>query len=87
MNHFSLTQHTYHSPSNSLCLDSFLWSAMIAGTLPSDHDDRRGEMMFWLFEPTTQLVPDTMVIWYDLYSCLTNDTISMGTHVSYVVCD
>mmetsp|Transcript_13826 Transcript_13826/g.22234 ORF Transcript_13826/g.22234 Transcript_13826/m.22234 type:complete len:571 (+) Transcript_13826:106-1818(+) len=36
---------------------------MYAGSLPSDHDDRRGEMMFWLFEPTTQAVPDTMVIW------------------------
>lgn len=36
---------------------------MYAGTLPSNHDDRRGEMMFWLFEPTEQAVPDTMVIW------------------------
>ena len=36
---------------------------MYAGTLPTDHDDRRGEMMFWLFEPTTQAVPNTMVIW------------------------
>ena len=31
-----------------------------AGLLPSTHDDRPGEMMFWLFEPETQAVPDTM---------------------------
>jgi hypothetical protein len=43
----------------------FLTIAMTAGTLSSNHDNRRGEMMFWLFEPTTQVVPDTMVIWYD----------------------
>lgn len=34
-----------------------------AGMLPSNHDDRVGEMMFWLFEPKKQKVPDTMVIW------------------------
>ena len=31
-----------------------------AGLLPSTHDDRPGEMMFWLFEPETQAVPNTM---------------------------
>mmetsp|Transcript_14997 Transcript_14997/g.36884 ORF Transcript_14997/g.36884 Transcript_14997/m.36884 type:complete len:583 (+) Transcript_14997:269-2017(+) len=36
---------------------------MYAGMIPSGHDERRGEMMFWMFEPKTQLVPDTMVIW------------------------
>jgi carboxypeptidase C (cathepsin A) len=24
---------------------------------------RTGQMMFWLFEPTTQKIPDTMIIW------------------------
>lgn len=36
---------------------------MYAGTLPTDHADRRGEMMFWLFEPDTQTVPDTFIVW------------------------
>jgi hypothetical protein len=36
--------------------------SMYAGTIPTHHDDRRGEMMFWLFEPQTQAVPDTIVI-------------------------
>lgn len=36
---------------------------MYAGTIPSNHDDRRGEMMFWLFEPETQAIPDTIVLW------------------------
>lgn len=36
---------------------------MYAGMLPSDHDNRTGMTMFWLFEPTTQEVPDTLVLW------------------------
>jgi carboxypeptidase C (cathepsin A) len=36
---------------------------MYGGTLPSNHNDRVGEMMFWLFEPTTQEVENTIVIW------------------------
>jgi serine carboxypeptidase-like clade 4 len=36
---------------------------MYAGTLPTNNGSRRGEMMFWMFEPDTQLVPESMVIW------------------------
>jgi carboxypeptidase C (cathepsin A) len=36
---------------------------MYAGMLPSDNGDRIGETMFWLFEPETQSVPDTIVLW------------------------
>lgn len=36
--------------------------SMYAGTIPTNHDKRRGEMMFWLFEPETQAVPDTIVL-------------------------
>jgi len=40
---------------------------MYAGTLPSDnsHDgkNRTGDMMFWLFEPTHQSVPDSLILW------------------------
>ncbi|GKY98853.1 hypothetical protein MPSEU_000841300 [Mayamaea pseudoterrestris] len=36
---------------------------MYAGTIPTNHDKRRGEMMFWLFEPETQAIPDTIVLW------------------------
>jgi len=37
---------------------------MYAGMLPADHDDRTGLMtMFWMFEPTTQEIPDTIVLW------------------------
>lgn len=38
---------------------------MYAGTLPSSHGDdhRVGEMMFWLFEPDTQKVNESMVLW------------------------
>lgn len=36
---------------------------MYAGTLPIDRDGRRGEMMFWLFEPDAQSVPETIAIW------------------------
>jgi len=35
---------------------------MYAGTLPSDNGNRTGEMMFWLFEPETQEVPDSMIL-------------------------
>jgi carboxypeptidase D len=36
---------------------------MYAGMLPSDHDGRTGMTMFWLFEPDTQIVPDSIVLW------------------------
>ena len=38
---------------------------MYAGLLPTNHADngRVGEMMFWMFEPDTQAVPDSMVLW------------------------
>jgi carboxypeptidase C (cathepsin A) len=36
---------------------------MYAGTLPTTFQNRVGEMMFWLFEPETQTVPDSMVLW------------------------
>lgn len=36
---------------------------MYAGLLPSNNGNRTGETMFWLFEPTTQDVPDTIVLW------------------------
>jgi carboxypeptidase C (cathepsin A) len=38
---------------------------MYAGLLPTNNagGDRVGEMMFWLFEPDTQTVPDSMVLW------------------------
>ena len=42
---------------------------MYAGMIPSSHDERRGEMMFWMFEPKTQLAPDTMVIWLNGGAC------------------
>ena len=36
-----------------------------AGTLPTNNhnDSRVGEMMFWLFEPETQAVANTITIW------------------------
>jgi carboxypeptidase C (cathepsin A) len=34
-----------------------------AGTLPSNHDDRRGEMNFWMFEPRVQAVERTATLW------------------------
>jgi len=36
---------------------------MYAGLLPSDNGNRTGNMMFWLFEPKKQAVPDSMIIW------------------------
>jgi hypothetical protein len=36
---------------------------MYAGTMPMDSGDRHGNTMFWLFEPTKQNVPDSIVIW------------------------
>ena len=36
---------------------------MYAGRIPADNGDRVGETMFWMFEPATQSVPDTLVIW------------------------
>jgi len=36
---------------------------MYAGLIPMDHGGRHGEMMFWLFKPDEQLVPDTFAIW------------------------
>ena len=35
---------------------------MYAGTLPSSHDGRVGEMMFWLFEPDTQKVEESLTL-------------------------
>ena len=37
--------------------------SMYAGLLPSNNHGRVGEMMFWLFEPDTQSVEDTLVVW------------------------
>ena len=37
--------------------------AMYAGMLPSDNHNRTGFTMFWLFQPTTQQVPDSLVLW------------------------
>ncbi len=42
---------------------------MYAGRLPANNGIRRGETMFWLFEPTTQSVPDTLVIWLNGGKC------------------
>jgi len=36
---------------------------MYAGTLPMDNGDRHGEIMFWLFEPEQQSVPNSLVTW------------------------
>lgn len=36
---------------------------MYAGMLPSDNNGRTGMTMFWMFEPDTQEVEDTMVLW------------------------
>ena len=42
---------------------------MYAGRLPANNIDavggmeRTGDTMFWMFEPTEQSVPDTLVIW------------------------
>ena len=36
---------------------------MYAGTLPAHHDIRTGMTQFLLFEPDTQLVPQTMALW------------------------
>lgn len=36
---------------------------MYAGLIPMDHDDRKGETMFWLFQPDEQIVPNTLTIW------------------------
>lgn len=36
---------------------------MYAGLIPIDHEKRKGEMMFWLFQPDEQLVPDTLAMW------------------------
>jgi carboxypeptidase C (cathepsin A) len=36
---------------------------MYAGMLPSNNGNRTGMTMFWLFEPDTQDVPDSMVLW------------------------
>jgi carboxypeptidase C (cathepsin A) len=36
---------------------------MYAGTLPSDHDGRVGQVMFWLFVPTVQAVNETLTLW------------------------
>jgi carboxypeptidase C (cathepsin A) len=51
---------------------------MYAGRLPADNGDRVGETMFWMFEPATQSVPDTLVIWlnggalyyFQLHACM-----------------
>jgi carboxypeptidase C (cathepsin A) len=36
---------------------------MYAGMLPSDNRGRKGMTMFWMFEPDTQEVEDTIVLW------------------------
>jgi carboxypeptidase C (cathepsin A) len=36
---------------------------MYAGMLPTNNGNRTGEMMFWLFQPHTQAVENSMVIW------------------------
>lgn len=36
---------------------------MYAGMLPSDNGNRTGMTMFWMFQPDTQEVPDSIVLW------------------------
>lgn len=36
---------------------------MYAGLLPSDNGSRTGRIMFWLFEPATQQIDESMVLW------------------------
>ena len=36
---------------------------MYAGLLPSDNGNRTGRIMFWLFEPTTQAIEESMILW------------------------
>lgn len=36
---------------------------MYAGMLPMDNGDRTGMTMFWMFQPDTQEVPDSIVLW------------------------
>lgn len=36
---------------------------MFAGRINADNGDRTGDTMFWMFEPDTQEVPDSLVIW------------------------
>jgi carboxypeptidase C (cathepsin A) len=36
---------------------------MYAGLLPMNHDDRSGNIMFWLFEPKQQTFSNSMVMW------------------------
>lgn len=36
---------------------------MFAGRIPFTNGERSGKTMFWLFEPDTQEVPDTLVVW------------------------
>jgi hypothetical protein len=36
---------------------------MYAGMLPTNNGNRTGEMMFWLFQPHTQAIENSMVIW------------------------
>jgi hypothetical protein len=42
---------------------------MHAGMLPIDIDvapeDKRGELMFWLFQPHKPVAPDTLTIWFN----------------------
>ena len=37
--------------------------SMYAGMLPSDNGERTGNTMFWMFQPDTQEVPDSIVLW------------------------
>ena len=62
---------------------------MYAGRLPANNIDavggmeRTGDTMFWMFEPTEQSVPDTLVIW------LNGGTYEVCTHsflVSSLAC-
>lgn len=36
---------------------------MYAGLVPMDHGNRHGKMMFWLYQPDEQIVPNTLTIW------------------------
>lgn len=38
---------------------------MYAGLIPIHRGNRSGEIMFWLFKPDEQTVPNTMASWYN----------------------
>jgi hypothetical protein len=38
---------------------------MYAGLLPMDHEERHGEIMFWLFASRVPLARNTLTIWFN----------------------